>query len=62
MPIEMWYNDQAEIGRALNYGVSVAWTFARVVEMNPEMGEPDATLSYFQKAFGNPDEKILGNN
>ena len=55
MPIGMWYNDQAEMGRALNYGASVAWTFARVVEMNPEMGEPDGTLRYFQKAFGKPE-------
>jgi N-acyl-D-glutamate deacylase len=55
MPIGVWYDAQAESGRAINYGASVAWTFARVAELNPEMGEPDGTLDYFRRAFGHPE-------
>jgi N-acyl-D-glutamate deacylase len=55
MPIGDWYESQAASGRAINYGASVAWTFARVAELNPELGEPDATLTYFQNAFGHPE-------
>lgn len=52
LPIGSWYGEQARAGRALNYGASVAWTFARVAEFNPELGEPDGTMKYFQRAFG----------
>jgi N-acyl-D-glutamate deacylase len=54
-PIGLWYDNQEATGRAVNYGASVAWTFARVAAMNPELGEPDATLQYFQRAFGHPE-------
>lgn len=54
-PIGLWYDNQQATGRAVNYGASVAWTFARVAAMNPELGEPDATLQYFQRAFGHPE-------
>ena len=54
-PIGLWYDHQAATGRAVNYGAAVAWTFARVAAMNPELGEPDATLRYFQRAFGHPE-------
>ena len=52
MPIGTWYDAQSTMGRAVNYGASVAWTFARIAELNPELGEPDGTLNYFQRAFG----------
>ncbi|WP_296667992.1 amidohydrolase family protein [Demequina sp.] len=55
MPIGTWYDSQASSGRAINYGASVAWTFARVAELNPELGDPDGTLTYFQRAFGHPE-------
>ena len=54
-PIGLWYDNQEATGRAVNYGASVAWTFSRVAVMNPELGEPDATLQYFQRAFGHPE-------
>ena len=52
LPVGRWYDNQAATGRALNYGAAAAWTFSRVAVMNPELGEPDATLQYFQRAFG----------
>ena len=52
LPIGRWYEFQSSSGRAINYGAAVAWTFARVAVMNPELGEPDGTLEYFQRAFG----------
>ncbi len=52
LPIGRWYEKQAGTGRAVNYGASAAWTFARVEVMNPEHGAPDATLRWFQQAYG----------
>ena len=52
LPVGLWYDRQAKSGRALNYGTAVAWIYARVAELNPELGEPYATLSYLRKAFG----------
>lgn len=52
LPIGRWYDAQVAAGRAINYGASAAWSFARVAVMNPEHGAPDGTLEWFQKAFG----------
>ncbi|MBE9636300.1 amidohydrolase family protein [Salipiger mangrovisoli] len=51
-PVGMAYERIAAEGRPINYGLGVAWTFARVMVFQPEAGEPDGTLGWFQKAFG----------
>jgi len=51
LPIAEWYDQQARAGRAINYGASASWTFARIAEMTPEMGEPHPNLTYFQAAY-----------
>lgn len=49
LPIGNWYESQAKARRVLNYGASVAWTFARIAEF--ENISPVAELEWFQKAF-----------
>ncbi len=49
LPIGDWYERQSKLPRALNYGASAAWTFARISEM--EGLEMEADLRWFQKAF-----------
>jgi N-acyl-D-glutamate deacylase len=51
LPVARWYDEQARAGRALNYGASASWTFARIAELNPQMGEPEPSLTYFQAAY-----------
>lgn len=51
LPIARWYDEQAAAGRALNYGASASWVFARIAELNPQMGEPQPSLTYFQAAY-----------
>ena len=51
LPIAEWYDDQARTGRAINYGASASWVFARITEMTPQMGEPHPNLTYFQAAY-----------
>lgn len=51
LPVADWYDEQARVGRALNYGASASWTSARIVELNPQMGEPQPSLTYFQAAY-----------
>ncbi len=51
LPIGDWYEQQAAAGRAINYGASASWVFARIVELSPQMGEPYPNLSYFQAAY-----------
>jgi len=51
LPIGMAYDRIAKEGRPINYGLGAAWTFARVMVMQPEAGKADGTLSFFQKAF-----------
>lgn len=51
LPVGDWYDEQARAGRALNYGTSASWVFARIGELNPEMGEPHPSLAYFQAAY-----------
>jgi len=51
LPVSGWYERQRASGRALNYGASASWTFARIPELSPSAGEPDGTITYFQAAF-----------
>lgn len=51
LPVGIWYDEQTRKGRAINYGASASWTFARIAELSPQMGEPQPTMSYFQSAY-----------
>ncbi len=51
LPISKFYDDTAKEGRPLNYGASVAWTYARVMAKEPTMPAADGTIVWFQKAF-----------
>lgn len=50
-PVGVAYDRIAKEGRPINYGLGVAWTFARVMVFAPEAGQPDGTLRWFQKTF-----------
>jgi N-acyl-D-glutamate deacylase len=49
LPIGEWYAVQAKTGRTINYGSSVAWTFARIQEFEKTPPRPD--IAWFQQAF-----------
>lgn len=49
LPISRYYDLTAKEGRPINYGASVAWTYARIAEK--ENMEPDGTIVWFQGAF-----------
>lgn len=49
LPIAGWYDIQQQTGRVLNYGVSSAWTFARVSAH--ENLKPEPKLKWFQDAY-----------
>ncbi|MDX8530819.1 amidohydrolase family protein [Mesorhizobium sp. VK25A] len=49
LPISRYYDLTAKEGRPINYGASVAWTYARIAEK--EGVEPDGTILWFQAAF-----------
>ncbi|RJG41725.1 amidohydrolase family protein [Mesorhizobium sp. DCY119] len=49
LPISRYYDLVAKEGRPINYGASVAWTYARIAEK--EGLEPDGTITWFQGAF-----------
>lgn len=51
LPISKFYDDTAQEGRPINYGASVAWTYARVMAKEPKMPTADGTIVWFQKAF-----------
>lgn len=51
LPVGLAYDKIAQEGRPINYGLGAAWTFARVMTLAPEAGDPDGTLGWFQKAF-----------
>ncbi len=51
LPVAQWYDIQAGAGRAINYGTSASWTFARIAEFTPELSEPRPEFSYFQDAY-----------
>ncbi len=48
LPINEWYDEQAKKKLPINYGTSVAWTFARIATFSGV--EPEATPTYFQNA------------
>ncbi|OEE33277.1 D-glutamate deacylase [Vibrio genomosp. F10 str. ZF-129] len=50
-PIGTYYDITAAEGRPINYGASVAWTYARIQAKEPTMPAPDGTIVWFQKAF-----------
>ena len=54
LPVAKTYADMEAEGRPINYGCGVAWTFARMMTMNPEMGPASASMKFFQKAFSFP--------
>jgi N-acyl-D-glutamate deacylase len=35
-PVARWYDEQAEVGRVLNYGASTGWVFARIAAMTSQ--------------------------
>ncbi|WP_368904360.1 amidohydrolase family protein [Taklimakanibacter lacteus] len=49
LPISRYYDLVGKEGRPINYGASVAWTYARIAEK--EGMEPDGTILWFQGAF-----------
>ena len=49
LPVAGWYDIQEKTGRVLNYGVSAAWTYARVSAH--ENLEPEPKLKWFQDAY-----------
>lgn len=51
LPVGKAYENIAREGRPINYGLGAAWTYARVMVLQPDAGEPDGTLRYFLKAF-----------
>jgi len=52
LPIGKFYDDCANEGRPINYGASVAWTYARVMAKEKDVTPADGTIVWFQKAFG----------
>lgn len=50
-PVGQAYDRIGREGRPINYGLGVAWSFARVQTMVPDFEKPDGTLGWFQKAF-----------
>ncbi|WGV98008.1 amidohydrolase family protein [Vibrio sp. YMD68] len=51
LPIGKFYDDCAVEGRPINYGASVAWTYARVMAKEKNVSPADGTIVWFQKAF-----------
>ncbi len=50
-PIGMFYDNCAKEGRPINYGASVAWTYARVMAKEKDIKPADGTIEWFQDAF-----------
>ncbi|MFS1421808.1 amidohydrolase family protein [Shewanella sp. 10N.286.48.B5] len=51
LPIGKYYDDTAKEGRPINYGASVAWTYARIMAIESEISPADGTITWFQNAF-----------
>ncbi|MEQ8854867.1 amidohydrolase family protein [Gimesia sp.] len=49
LPVAAWYDNQRRSGRVLNYGVSAAWTYARVSAHEDLTPQPN--LEWFQDAY-----------
>jgi N-acyl-D-glutamate deacylase len=47
-PIAKFYDDTAKGGHPINYGASVAWTYARITVKEPTMPPADGTIVWFQ--------------
>ncbi|WNJ18292.1 amidohydrolase family protein [Pontibacter sp. G13] len=56
LPIDAWYDAQAQKNLPVNYGASAAWTFARIATFSDT--EPQATPAYFQDAQKETDWKM----
>ena len=52
LPVGLAYEKIAREGRPINFGLGSAWTYARIMVLQPDAGKPDGTLGWFQKAFG----------
>jgi N-acyl-D-glutamate deacylase len=52
LPVAAWYEQQAKIGRTLNYGCSVNWITARIAVMNGVQPEP--ALAFMARHAANP--------
>lgn len=39
LPVSRWYDEQAHMGRTLNYGASVGWIFGRIATMTDQQAE-----------------------
>jgi N-acyl-D-glutamate deacylase len=46
LPIGEFYKNSAAEGRAINYGASAGWGFARLATMNPEKGGPIPDIAW----------------
>lgn len=51
LPVGEFYANCAKEGRPINYGISVAWGFARIVTMNPQHGKPEPTFEWLAGAL-----------
>ena len=52
LPIGDFYKNCAEEGRAINYGASAGWGYARLATMNPEKGGPIPDIQWPFGSFG----------
>jgi len=50
-PVARWYDEQAHIGRTLNYGASTGWVFARISAMTAQQTE--STIAGMGRAMQN---------
>lgn len=51
-PVARWYEEQAHIGRTLNYGASTGWVFARIATMTTQQVE--ASIEGMGRAMRDP--------
>jgi len=56
LPIDAWYQGQAQKKLPLNYGAAAGWTYARIATFSDT--EPVATADYFQNAQKDNDWKM----
>lgn len=54
LPVAQWYGQQAQTGQSINYGISAAWTFARIAAMIPEKRKIEPTPEWYLDAFRYP--------
>jgi N-acyl-D-glutamate deacylase len=56
LPIDAWYQGQAQKKLPLNYGAAAGWTYARIATFSNK--KPEATAAYFQNAQKDNDWKM----